>query len=747
MHRERCKDGGSNVLIRISGPDARGTKRRTRTFFTSLNGRTTLSASACVVTHVVGGRRYLLTSAGVIAPFLCPIPSGASATTRSFIAGVEIDAWAEEYAPPRWCRVYPHNGASAAECVTVIEVPHFSRAVRVLTARLPISESRDVPYGALALLSIARGCRGVPAGRVVPTAAAVAEHADACLERGSPVLVTSSPYGLVSPRVFANSQTSGIVANYTRDRDLGHRRVAMLLVDARCLAGSEGGSVCVGGAGAHRGAWVGVVAPSLPPFLRPQRQARPERSGSTGRTLPLADSAPLIARAIDQLSAVIPLATFAPKLRRLLARKSGDAGVAAPSSSTAARDDTSVTTTTTRVVDTTSRRRRRIGRIAAAASGRNDGLLPFDESGDAAMHADVAARVAPSVVLIRVRGNDTWGSGVVLHTVNHTGSRRSRSSSRVSASVAYVVTCAHLFAGVRGGGRSDAADRCVADVLFTLRESRSGGLAVSTRRWRSARFLDVFSNALDLAVLAIELEEDCAEMAAVAAPFDFEYGEETAACTSPLVQRSNDEFRGGRGTTRCSKEDSLQQPKPAPAIVLGHGLFAARSLSPAAASSGSTLALASPSVTVGVVCNAAVRYHGAPMLLQTSAAVFGGNSGGALVDAASGCVVGIVRSNARRGVPDGTLIPRLNFAMHVAVLQPLVVSLRSGDKGAVTSALKELREWDGDAASLGDLWDLKSGEEEGGDGRGEVEGFGRGGPKFQAFLLQMKREEGPRAKL
>ena len=67
------------------------------------------------------------------------------------------------------------------------------------------------------------------------------------------------------------------------------------------------------------------------------------------------------------------------------------------------------------------------------------------------------------------------------------------------------------------------------------------------------------------------------------------------------------------------------------------------------------------------------------MMMQTSAAVFGGNSGGAVINGA-GDVIGIVCSNAQRA--DSTLIPRLNFSLAIDVVRPLVAALAAGDAAA-----------------------------------------------------------------
>lgn len=97
--------------------------------------------------------------------------------------------------------------------------------------------------------------------------------------------------------------------------------------------------------------------------------------------------------------------------------------------------------------------------------------------------------------------------------------------------------------------------------------------------------------------------------------------------------------------------------------VIGHGLLGPHSDT-------------SPSVSTGVVANV-VRMPGPsmvgtgigePVMIQTTAAVHPGASGGAVVNL-YGRLVGLVTSNARHG--GGTIIPHLNFSIPCAALQPI----------------------------------------------------------------------------
>ncbi|MDP2436039.1 MAG: serine protease [archaeon] len=107
-------------------------------------------------------------------------------------------------------------------------------------------------------------------------------------------------------------------------------------------------------------------------------------------------------------------------------------------------------------------------------------------------------------------------------------------------------------------------------------------------------------------------------------------------------------------------------PTPAPSLspgdpvqVIGFGLFGPHSGLPATLTQGSIAA---------VVCDPSDVAH-KPLLLQTSAVVHQGNSGGPLIHVPSGSFCGIVSCNSRQR--DGTVLPRLNFALACPSLSAL----------------------------------------------------------------------------
>ncbi|XP_030628695.1 peroxisomal leader peptide-processing protease [Chanos chanos] len=101
-------------------------------------------------------------------------------------------------------------------------------------------------------------------------------------------------------------------------------------------------------------------------------------------------------------------------------------------------------------------------------------------------------------------------------------------------------------------------------------------------------------------------------------------------------------------------------------IVLGYGAF------------GENLG---PSMTSGILSRA-VTFRSKAVMLQTTCAVQAGASGGAVVRAATGELLGLVSSNTRDFSAKVTY-PHLNFSIPVTVLEPLLhVFARTGDAAA-----------------------------------------------------------------
>merc|ERR1711865_1003675 len=69
-----------------------------------------------------------------------------------------------------------------------------------------------------------------------------------------------------------------------------------------------------------------------------------------------------------------------------------------------------------------------------------------------------------------------------------------------------------------------------------------------------------------------------------------------------------------------------------------------------------------------------------PAMIQSSVAIHQGNSGGALICAQDGSLLGLVTSNARH--ISGRIIPTLNFSLPVSMLDGVNALLRDDVKGA-----------------------------------------------------------------
>ncbi|MBN3284229.1 TYSD1 protease, partial [Polyodon spathula] len=107
-----------------------------------------------------------------------------------------------------------------------------------------------------------------------------------------------------------------------------------------------------------------------------------------------------------------------------------------------------------------------------------------------------------------------------------------------------------------------------------------------------------------------------------------------------------------------------------------------------------------PSVTSGILSRV-ITCESRPVMLQTTCAVHAGASGGAVLRAETGELLGIVCSNTR-DTAAGVTYPHLNFSIPVTVLQPLLNKYTLTEDGGVFEEL--------DRASdvVRDVWRLQS---------------------------------------
>eukprot|EP00946_MAST-07B_sp_MAST-7B-sp1_P004035 g4035.t1 len=132
-----------------------------------------------------------------------------------------------------------------------------------------------------------------------------------------------------------------------------------------------------------------------------------------------------------------------------------------------------------------------------------------------------------------------------------------------------------------------------------------------------------------------------------------------------------------------------------PAIVLGHALFDPQHNLP-------------PTVAVGSVAKL-IPYRGIPMILQTSASVFRGDSGGMVISEETGRILGMITSNARQA--DAGIIPELNFSIPSTLLPS---GINEADSLSATRVLEDwfsVFERLSRDSELEKLWDLQNTEE------------------------------------
>jgi len=202
----------SSVLVRVTGPDPRGTKTEGASFFYSNCGLTTFSCSGFASQSHLSSPFIVLSSASMISPFLD------EDGTLKPIPGVDIEIFFESGDS------IPCNLYGIYACDETVDA-----ARRLVRTSLP--SNRGVHHGSLmVLVPIDCSIDSVPCLKVTHERP----------KRGSSLTVMSSPFGLVSPVVFQNSVTTGVLSNSMQSFN---NTDTLYLTDARCLPGSEGGMV------------------------------------------------------------------------------------------------------------------------------------------------------------------------------------------------------------------------------------------------------------------------------------------------------------------------------------------------------------------------------------------------------------------------------------------------------------------------------------------------------------------------
>lgn len=167
--------------------------------------------------------------------------------------------------------------------------------------------------------------------------------------------------------------------------------------------------------------------------------------------------------------------------------------------------------------------------------------------------------------------------------------------------------------------------------------------------------------------------------------------------------------------------------------VIGHGLLGPRTNILSSVSSGAlsnVVEIPGPIHAYGSSKSEA-RKTNFPIMLQTTAAVHPGASGGAVINS-NGHMVGLVTSNARHG--GGTIIPHLNFSIPCAALEPVF-------KFSETQDASYLEILDKPNDLISSAWALMPGESKKQEPELESKNYSEGkGSRFAQFLAKKNAE-------
>ena len=393
------------------------------------------------------------------------------------------------------------------------------------------------------------------------------------LHRGDPLTVISSPFGLVSPKIFRNSFTGGTLSNLIYDR--GNENPSLLLTDAVTHPGGEGGGV----ADIH-GHLIGLVAPML-------------YWGT---------------KSSFEFTCILPI-----NLCWLSLSRRGWV----PSQRPVFSYGFSTNALSKHFVSS--------AKILANMNAGKffHGSIRGDSSMDklsALLHTRNSIITAKkSLVCLRIQ--KSWASGILL---NGDG---------------YILTCAHLLNPFLISNTNNKL-KSGTNIMIRCDGSFIG-------QWQPADVIYVSKGAIDFAVVKIDMVPNGAK----------------------AIQFARNEILRGQQAT-----------------VFGHALFDPSHKIDA-------------TVSKGVISNITM-HKGKPAIVQSSACVFRGDSGGMLLDQ-QGYLLGMITSNAKQA--DGSIIPRINFSIPKSLLEPM---------SRVEGFIEYMKSLDTDDQELQSLWNLEDVEDE-----------------------------------
>eukprot|EP01051_Picozoa_sp_SAG22_P006483 SAG22_NODE_425_length_10628_cov_3.420458_5_plen_315_part_00 len=133
---------------------------------------------------------------------------------------------------------------------------------KVSYARSTNAQGQEPEPGEVAVLLLDEAGEAAVAARLaVAKPLAARPERPMALTLGEPVGVLASPFGALSPSIFLNSVSTGVVSNFVlldAEKPGEEPEVALVLTDARCLPCSEGAPVID-----EAGALIGLVLPEL----------------------------------------------------------------------------------------------------------------------------------------------------------------------------------------------------------------------------------------------------------------------------------------------------------------------------------------------------------------------------------------------------------------------------------------------------------------------------------------------------
>lgn len=669
--------GRAAVMVRVHGPDPKGRKMRRHAFYHSESGDTTLSASGLLLPsffNTFKNVKYsnkqdeliVVTCASIIEPFLSSKEHSSSTQgTPTLIFGAKIDVMTEVVRESNDANAkFPSQDHSwlPAHLLALVDVPEAAVALKsLLEAHGGTSEQSSWEVGwALApadsdtqlhgnispsqverrhILKEGKETEDLINGQPITfngssqsssDFVAIATTRIAVLnlpcstnmktmseitiseprKRGDFLFVIGSPFGALSPLHFYNSISAGIVANSWPPAS---SQPTLLMADIRCLPGMEGGPVF-----SDRASLVGILT-------------RPLRQRGGGAEVQLVITWEALVPALGELRLMLP---------RKLEKPDNTVHLGSPLVEMASNQFP----------------------VGSCSSELEESQFCASTLPSASSPVDHAMA---SIVLVTV-GDGAWASGIVLnekgliltnahllepwrfgktpvHNKFDNGKQQSFTSfSDISRSQLVTGACNDQQENEINNSSPMAisTNECIenvfpSDKLITrptldlsyksYRRIRVRLDHLHPRSWSDARVVYVSKGPLDVALLQIELIPN----------------------------------------QLCPIVPEIKSPCPgSKAFVIGHGLFGPRSD-------------LCPSVSAGVVARVVNTRKSRmsdevgsvyPAMLETTAAVHPGGSGGVVVNA-QGRMIGLVTSNARHS--GGTVIPHLNFSIPCAVLKPI----------------------------------------------------------------------------